>query len=77
MSSLNENKKKKNPENIIIKNLLKYNKTKEEQSQNIIKKLIFHKRSHFTSTFIEYLIWDDIQEFFDKYYSYEYITIII
>jgi hypothetical protein len=73
MSSLNENKKKKNPENIIIKNLLKYNKTKEEQSQNIIKKLIFHKRSHFTSIFIEYLIWDDFQEFFNKYYSYKYI----
>ena len=61
MSSLNENKKKKNPENIIIKNLLKYNKTKEEQSRNIVEKLIFHKKSHFTSTFIEYLIWDDIQ----------------
>ena len=45
MSSLNKNEKKKNPDNIIIKNLLKYNKTKEEQSQNIIKKLIFHKRS--------------------------------
>ena len=73
MSSLNKNEKKKNPDNIIIKNLLKYNKTKEEQSQNIIKKLIFHKKSHFTSTFIEYLIWDDFQEFFDKYYSYKYI----
>ena len=73
MSSLNKNEKKKIPENIIIKNLLKYNKTKEEQSQNIIKKLIFHKRSHFTSIFIEYLIWDDFQEFFNKYYSYKYI----
>ena len=37
MSSLNENKKKKNPENIIIKNLLKYNKTKEEQSKILLK----------------------------------------
>ena len=63
------NKQVKNYIKIISKNLLKYNKTKEQLSQNIIKKLIFHKKSHYTSLFIEYLIWDDFQEFLTRYYT--------
>ena len=61
--------KKNNDIKIISKNLVKYNKSKEQISQNIIKQLIFHKKSHLTSVFIEYLIWDDFQEFLFKYYS--------
>ena len=57
----------------INKNLSKYNKTIEEYSKCIIKNLIFHKKSHFTSIFTEYLILDDNQEFlyelFPKKYS--------
>ena len=67
--SFRNNKEVKNYKKIISKNLLKYNKTKEQLSQNIIKKLIFHKKSHYTSLFIEYLIWDDLQEFLTKYYT--------
>ena len=67
--SFRNNKEIKNYKAIISKNLLKYNKTKEQLSQNIIKQLIFHKKSHYTSLFIEYLIWDDFQEFLTKYYT--------
>ena len=70
--SYRNNKQEKNYIKIISKNLLKYNKTKEQLSQNVIKKLIFHKKSHFTSLFIEYLIWDDFQEFLTKYYKHKY-----
>ena len=70
--SYRNNKQEKNHIKIISKNLLKYNKTKEQLSQNVIKKLIFHKKSHFTSLFIEYLIWDDFQEFLTKYYKHKY-----
>ena len=55
-------------EKIIYKNLSKYNKTVEKIFQNKIKNLMFHKKSHFTAIFTEYLIWDDNQEFlFDIY----------
>ena len=55
-------------EKIIYKNLSKYNKTVEKIFQNKIKNLMFHKKSHFTAIFTEYLIWDDNQEFlFDLY----------
>ena len=55
-------------EKIIYKNLTKYNKTLEKIFQNKIKNLMFHKKSHFTAIFTEYLIWDDNQEFlFDLY----------
>jgi len=54
---------------IILKNLSKYNKSKEELSYNLIQQLIFHKKSHFTSIFIEYLIWDDYQEFLMKFFD--------
>ena len=62
---------KNNDTKIISKNLCKYNKSKAQLSQNIIKQLIFHKKSHLTSLFIEYLIWDDFQEFLFKYYSHK------
>ena len=55
-------------EKIIYKNLSKYNQTQEKIFQNKIKNLMFHKKSHFTAIFTEYLIWDDNQEFlFDLY----------
>ena len=63
--------------NIITKNLIKYNKSKEEFSSNIIQQLIFHKKSHFTSIFIEYLIWDDYQEFLFKFFNFIYFNKLI
>ena len=55
-------------EKIIYKNLSKYNQTQEKIFQNKIKNLMFHKKSHFTAIFTEYLIWDDNQEFlYDLY----------
>ena len=62
---------------IITKNLSKYNKSKEELSQNIIKQLIFHKKSHFTSIFIEYLILDDYQEFLSRFFRIKNFSRII
>ena len=60
--------KNKTKEKIVYKNLSKYNKTPEKIFQNKIKNLMFHKKSHFTAIFTEYLIWDDNQEFlFDLY----------
>ena len=48
---------------IIFKNLSKYNKSKVEFDKYIVKCLMFHKKTHLTSIFTEYLIWDDNQEF--------------
>ena len=62
---------------IITKNLSKYNKSKEELSQNIIKQLIFHKKSHFTSIFIEYLILEDYQEFLSRFFRIKNFSRII
>ena len=62
---------------LISKNLTKYNKSKEEISYNIVTELIFHKKTHFTSLFVEYLILDDYQEFLSHFYSYNAITSII
>jgi hypothetical protein len=61
----------------INKNLSKYNKTIEEYSKEIIKNLIFHKKSHFTSIFTEYLIWDDNQEFLYELFPRKYSSINI
>ena len=59
-------------EKVIYKNLRKYNKTQEKIYQNKIKNLMFHKKSHFTAIFTEYLIWDDKQEFLFELYSKKY-----
>ena len=58
--------------NIINHNLSKYNNLKEKYYLYKIRNLMFHKKSHFTSIFIEYLIWDDNQEFLFELYSYKY-----
>ena len=57
--------------NIIKHNLSKYNNTKEKYYIYKIRNLMFNKRSHFTSIFTEYLIWDDIQEFLFELYPYK------
>ena len=57
--------------NIINHNLSKYNKTEEKYILYKIRNLMFNKRSHFTSIFIEYLIWNDIQEFLFELYPYK------
>ena len=59
-------------EKIIHKNLIKYNQSQEKLSQYKIKNLIFHKKSHYTSIFIEYLIYDDNQEFLFELYPFNY-----
>ena len=64
--------------NIIIKkNLKKYNKSIKKSYIWKINNLVFHKKCHFTSIFIEYLILDDIQEFLFEEYPliYSYINI--
>ena len=64
--------------NIIIKkNLKKYNKSIKKNYIWKINNLVFHKKCHFTSIFIEYLILDDIQEFLLEEYPliYSYINI--
>ena len=68
---MNCSKKNKNSK-IIYKNLSKYNKTQEKIYQNKIKNLMFHKKSHFTAIFTEYLIWDDNQEFLFELYPKRY-----
>ena len=60
-------------EKIIYSNLLKYNKTLEKLYQNKIRNLMFHKKSHFTAIFTEYLIWDDNQEFLFELYPKKFI----
>ena len=66
---------------IIFNNLSKYNKSKVEFDKFIVKSLMFHKKTHLTSKFTEYLIWDDNQEFlfelFNKKYSLLNIPIYI
>ena len=54
---------------VIKINLLKYNASSKGQNLIKIKNLIFHKKTHFTSVFTEYLIWDDTQEFLFELYS--------
>ena len=54
---------------VIKINLIKYNSSSKYQNLIKIKNLIFHKKTHFTSVFTEYLIWDDKQEFLFKLYS--------
>ena len=60
-------------EKIIYNNLKKYNKTSEKFDQIKIKNLMFHKKSHFTAIFTEYLIWDDNQEFLFELYLKRFI----
>ena len=60
---------------IIYNNLSKYNKSLEKIYQNKIKNLMFHKKSHFTAIFTEYLIWDDNQEFLFELYSQRFSLI--
>jgi len=59
-------------EKIIYKNLIKYNQSQEKLYQYKIKNLMFHKKSHYTSVFIEYLIYDDYQEFLFELYPLNY-----
>ena len=59
-------------EKIIYKNLIKYNQSQEKLCQYKIKNLMFHKKSHYTSVFIEYLIYDDYQEFLFELYPLNY-----
>ena len=58
----------------ILKNLhenllKKYSVSTQEYSKSRITSLMFHKRSRYTTIFIEYLISDDIQEFLSNYYT--------
>ena len=57
---------------ILFKNLSKYNKSKVEFDKFIVKSLMFHKKTHLTSKFTEYLIWDDSQEFLFELLSKKY-----
>ena len=57
---------------LMYRNLSKYNKSQEKIYQNKIKNLMFHKKSHFTAIFTEYLIWDDHQEFLFGLYPKRY-----
>jgi hypothetical protein len=62
---------------IIFKNLSKYNKSKVEIDKFIIKCLMFHKKTHLTSIFTEYLIWDDNQEFLFELLNKKYSLVNI
>ena len=68
MNILNRKSNFINKEEIINKNLKRYNRTLEKIYQIKIKNLMFHKKSHFTAIFTEYLIWDDFQEFLFELY---------
>jgi len=59
-------------QDIIKKNLSKYNKSKEDYYRYRINNLIFHRKSHYTSIFVEYLIWDDNLEFINKLFPKKY-----
>ena len=67
-----KNAKKIKIEKLMYRNLYKYNKSQEKIYQNKIKNLMFHKKSHFTAIFTEYLIWDDHQEFLFELYPKRY-----
>ena len=66
---------------IINNNLKKYNESITEYYKNKAKNLMFHKKTHFTAIFTEYLIMDDNQEFLNEYYpvdkSLTYLLILI
>lgn len=72
MNNFKKREKIINKEDIIFNNLKKYNKTLIKIYQNKIKNLMFHKKSHFTAIFTEYLIWDDFQEFLFELYPKKY-----
>ena len=59
-------------QDIIKKNLSKYNKSKEDYCRYRINNLIFHRKSHYTSIFVEYLLWDDNLEFIYKLFPKKY-----
>ena len=64
-------------QDIIKKNLSKYNKSKEDYCRYRINNLIFHRKSHYTSIFVEYLIWDDNLEFIYKLILKKYSIMIL
>ena len=72
MNILLKNTKNSIVDKMIYKNLSKYNKSQEKICQYKIKNLMFHKKSHFTALFTEYLIWDDKQEFLFELYPAKY-----
>ena len=47
----------------------KYSISSQEYYKLKVTSLMFHKRSHYTTIFIEYLISDDLQEFLTEYYT--------
>ena len=49
---------------IITKNLKKYNIIPLKYFRILINNVIYNKNLHFVSTFKDYLIYDDINEFF-------------
>ena len=57
---------------VIKNNLLKHDSTPQIHNLIKIQNLIFHKITHFTSIFTEYLIYDDKQEFLFKSYPKKY-----
>jgi len=69
--------KKINPNNIIKRNLFKYNHSKFLYNYNInkINCLIYDKKSHYSSKFKEFLFLNDNFEFIKKYYFYDEILI--
>ena len=73
--------KKTDTLHIINNNLKKYNESIKEYYKTKAKNLMFHKKTHFTAIFTEYLIMDDNQEFLNEYYlvdkSLTYLLILI
>ena len=56
------------PWNIISSNLKKYNATILNYKINTTNSLIFDQKIHLVAIFKDYLIWDDLSDFFKRFY---------
>ena len=52
---------------IINSNIQKYNTSKSKYNIMKINTIIFNKKTHYVSSFKDYLIWNDITEFLQIY----------
>jgi hypothetical protein len=57
---------------IITKNLKKYNIIPLKYFRILINNVIYNKNLHFVSTFKDFLIYDDLNEFFSIYFPYKF-----
>ena len=60
---------------IINSNIQKYNTSKSKYNIMKINTIIFNKKTHYVSSFKDYLIWNDITEFLQIYFTTKVIKV--